>query len=79
MQSVILRAHFNGTQVVLDEPFSLETDAKLLITVLPDGDDTERDEWMRFAGHNLNAAYGNDEPEYTFDDLVEVNPDYVPR
>lgn len=79
MQSVTLRAHFNGTHVVLDEAFSLEPDAKLLITVLPDGDDTERDEWMSFAASNLNAAYGDAEPEYTLDNLIEVNPDYVPR
>lgn len=79
MQSVTLRAHFNGTQVVLDEPFSFEPDTKLLVTIVPDADDVERDEWMRFAALNLNAAYGDEEPEYTMDDLIEVNPDYEPR
>ncbi len=78
METVTLRAHFNGTQVVLDEPFTFEPDTKLLVTVLPD-EDTERDEWFKFAAANLNAAYGEDEPEYTMEDLVEINPYYVPR
>lgn len=81
MPSVTLRAHFNGTQVVLDEPFSLEPDMKLLVTILPEnGDaDAERDEWLRFSAAGLNAAYGDDEPEYTLDDLIEINPDYEGR
>ncbi len=79
MPSVTLRAHFNGTQVVLDEPFSFEPETRLLITVLPNHDDTERDEWLNFSASSLNAAYGDDEPEYTLDDLIEINPDYERR
>ena len=79
MQSVTLRAHYNGTQVVLDEPFSFEPETKLLITVLPNPDDKEHDEWLHFSASSLNAAYGNDEPEYTIDDLIKINPDYERR
>lgn len=79
MESLTLKAHFNGTQVVFDEPFSFEPDTKLLVTVLPDGDDAEREAWLRFSASHLNSAYSDDEPEYTLDDLIEINPDYDPR
>ena len=35
MQTVSFSAHFDGRQIVLDEPFAFDTDAKLLVTVLP--------------------------------------------
>lgn len=79
MPSITLRAHFNGTQVVLDEPFSLEPDTKLLVTVLPNGKDAEADEWMRLSAKGLGAAYSEDEPEYSFANLKEANPDYDRR
>lgn len=78
MPSVTLEAHFNGSEIVLDEPFELEPNAKLLVTVLPE-EGEERDEWLRFSASNLNAAYGDDEPEYTLADLKEINPEYEPR
>ncbi len=79
MPSVTLRAHFNGTQVVIDEPYSFEPETQLLITVLPNHEDAERTEWLNFSASFLNQAYGDDEPEYTLDDLIEINPDYERR
>ncbi len=76
MPSITLRAHFNGTQVVLDEPFSLEPNVKLLVTVLPAESDAERDDWTRLSAGGLEAAYGGDEPEYSSAHLKEVNPEY---
>ena len=76
MPSVTLRAHFNGTQVILDEPFSLEPNVKLLVTVLPSEADAERDDWLRHSANGLEAAYGDDEPEYSLADLKEANPEY---
>lgn len=37
-------------------------------------------EWgsdLRLPVRGLEAAYGDDEPEYTLDMLTEINPDYV--
>jgi hypothetical protein len=79
MPSVTLRAHFNGTQVVLDEPFSLEPNVKLLVTVLPIETDVERDDWLRFSVKGLETAYGDDEPEYSAANLKEANPEYDRR
>jgi hypothetical protein len=79
MPSVTLRAHFNGTQVVLDEPFSLEPNAKLLVTVLPTESDVERENWLRLSSKGLEAAYSDDEPEYSLAHLKEANPEYDRR
>ncbi len=79
MPSLTLRAHFNGTQIVLDEPFSFEPNVKLLITILPPETDIERDDWLRLSAKGLESAFGDDEPEYSLADLKEINPKYDGR
>ena len=79
MPTVTLRAHFNGTQVVLDEPFPLEPNVKLLITVLPSETDVERDNWTMLSIEGLEAAYGDDQPDYSLANLKEANHEYDRR
>ncbi len=79
MPSVTLKAHFNGTHVILDESYSLEPNTRLLVTVLTDDENAERDEWLKFSAERLDQAYGDDEPEYTFTDLIEENSSYERR
>lgn len=70
-------AHFDGQQIVLDEPYPLEPNTALTVTVLSEpAEDEERAEWARFGRHNLAAAYGDDEPEYTAADIKKWNPLY---
>ena len=38
---------------------------------------TERNAGLRLPVRGLEAAYSNDEPEYTLDMLTEVNPHYA--
>ena len=38
---------------------------------------TERNTSLRLPARGLEAAYGNDEPEYTLDMLISINPDYA--
>ena len=76
MESLTLKAHFNGTQVVFDEPVTLEPNMKLLVIVLPNGTDPETAEWFDLSAEHFNSAFGDDEPEYDFEDLIEVNPEY---
>jgi len=33
-------------------------------------------EWFMLSAAGLEAAYGDDEPEYTSDLVIELNPDY---
>ena len=78
MATVSLRAHFDGKQIQLDEPFPLQPNAKLLVTVLSDVDD-EHEDWARLAIQNLARAYGPDEPEYPSELIKQANPEYDGR
>ncbi|MEO7299072.1 MAG: hypothetical protein ABI042_10920 [Verrucomicrobiota bacterium] len=72
MPNVTLKAHYDGKHIVLDEPFALPPNAPLAVTVLsaiPPENHKERDEWLTLSGQSLARAYGEDEPEYTLDDL----------
>ena len=67
MATAVLKAHYDGKQIVLDEPFGLSVDAPLTVTVFtPDG---ENSEWGTLVAQNLARAYGDDEPDYTTADL----------
>jgi hypothetical protein len=74
MENVTLRAHYDGSQILLDEPFELQPDTKLLVTVIQPSE-TEQEEWFQFSAQCLDAAYG-DEPEYPLSLIKERNPDY---
>ncbi len=72
MPSVILKAHFDGQHIVLDEPFELRPNAALSVTVLSSetsGLERDRAEWAALSTQSLARAYGEDEPEYTLADL----------
>lgn len=77
METVTLRAHFDGKQIVLDEPFELEPNTELIVTVLPTSSDEEREAWTRLALESLARAYGDDEPEYSRDQIKEANAEYA--
>lgn len=76
MEKVTLRAHFDGRQIVLDEPFELEPNTELIVTVRPKSADQEREDWARLSLESLSRAYGDDEPEYSLDLIKEANPEY---
>lgn len=78
MQIVTLQAHFDGRHILLDEPYELEPNTKLVVSVI-DMKDEEREDWTRFSIANLERAYGNDEPEYSLELIKEVNPNYEGR
>lgn len=72
MQSVVLKAHYDGERIVLDEPFVLSPNAPLAVAVLSPATsehDSERTEWAALSTESLARAYGDDEPEYTLADL----------
>ena len=69
MPAVTLKAHFNGKQIVLDEPFELPPDSPLMVTVLSKDDSTEDAQWHRLAAGALSRACGEDEPDYSAADV----------
>lgn len=78
MATVSLRAHFDGKQILLDEPFQLEPNTRLMVTVLSDFDE-EHEDWGRLALQNLEQVYGHDEPEYPLELIKQTNPEYDVR
>jgi hypothetical protein len=71
MRSISLKAHFDGKQIVLDEPFQLSPDAPLVVTVLtkPVAAAADHAEWNDLAGRALARAYADSKPEYTVADI----------
>jgi hypothetical protein len=76
MEKITLRAHFDGRQILLDEPFELEPNTELIVTVLPKAVDEEREDWARLSLESLAHAYGDNEPDYPLDLIKEANPEY---
>ena len=68
MNTISIPAHFDGRHILLDEPYPLQPDAKLLVTVLPE-EDEERDAWMRLSAQGLAGAYADDEPDYSLSSI----------
>ncbi|MBP9664742.1 MAG: hypothetical protein KBD94_08975 [Pyrinomonadaceae bacterium] len=78
METVTLNAHFDGKQIVLDEPHALEPDTKLVVSVVQQ-QNGHRDDWTDLSLANLERAYADDEPEYSLDLIRERNPAYEGR
>ncbi len=77
MHTITLRAHFDGKQIRLDEPYELKPDTKLIITVLPGQKlDDEYESWLLLSNKGLTQAYGENEVEYSLNQIKEPNPDY---
>ncbi len=78
MEIVNLPARFDGKHILLNEPYELEPNAKLVVSVIQMDDETE-DELTHFSLANLERAFDDDEPEYSLDMIKTVNPAYEGR
>ena len=77
MRTITLQGHFDGEQIRLDEPFDLEPNTPLIITVLPKQlADDEWLSWLSLSQSGLAKAYGENEPEYSMNMIKEKNPEY---
>jgi hypothetical protein len=75
MNAVVLKAHFDGESVCLDEPYPLRPDMKLLVTVVPEGSvEDERGAWLAASQAAFARGYGEDEPDYSSVELREQPP-----
>ena len=68
MPLVSIPAHYDGTQVLLDEEVVLRPNARLIVTVLGDSD-AEREDFLRVAANGLAGAWSEDEVEYSEADI----------
>ena len=77
MHEVTLHAHFDGKQIILDEPYALEPDTRLVVTVLSENlVRDERESWLHLSLNRLETAYSEDDAEYTLDMIRRPNPYY---
>ena len=54
MPIIALPAHFDGERICLDEPFDLEPDTKLIVTILPKQETaSEYEAWLLLSGQRL--------------------------
>jgi hypothetical protein len=75
MENITLRAHYDGTQILLDDPAELQPNTKLLITVIQEPE-MEKETWLNFSVQGLVAAYSDEEMEYPLTLIKEHNPEY---
>ncbi len=75
METITLHGHYDGSQIQLDDPFEMQPNTKVLITLIPPID-AEKMAWLNFSTQGLAAAYSNDEPEYSLNLIKEQNPSY---
>lgn len=75
METIVLRAHYDGERIQLDDPIELQPNTRLLVTIIPEPD-AELMTWLRLSSAGLAAAYGDDEPEYPSSAVKEPNPSY---
>ena len=78
MPTITLRAHYDGKQIMLDEPYNLLPNTSLLVTIVPTSHADHRD-WLELSMQGLSYAYGEDEPDYSLNMLKEQNPEYETR
>ncbi|HEY5296464.1 MAG TPA: hypothetical protein VIK59_00910 [Verrucomicrobiae bacterium] len=75
MSVITLKAHYDGKQVCLDEPYEFPVNSKLIVTVLPgDSLEEERQAWLAASQAAFVRAYGDDEPDYSNAVLRETPP-----
>ena len=75
MENITLHAHYDGSKILLDEPYELQPDTRLLITVIPP-DAADNSAWEHFSRQGLAAAYSPAEPEYALSMIKDANPSY---
>jgi hypothetical protein len=74
----LIRAHFDGEHIMLDDPVELKRNAQLLVTVVPNNDE-EHEAWLRVVTAQLDTAYNGESDDYALESIKEMNPDYEGR
>src|SRR2546425_1180763 len=75
MDAVTLKAHYDGKHICLDDPYPLEPNTRLLVTVVPgDTTEAERRAWLAASQASFARAYGENEPDYFGAVIRELPP-----
>jgi hypothetical protein len=73
---VIKARVLDSTHLELSQPITARPGETVLVSLAPLIEDTERQEWLSASLSGLNAAYSDDEPEYSISMVKARNPDY---
>jgi len=71
MPAVTLKAHYDGSRILLDEPFEIPANSPLMVTVLPIAEGAMDEGALSLAKRALSRAYGDDEPDYSGADVSQ--------
>ena len=74
MEIISLSAHFDGQFIQLDQPYNLDPNTKLLVTIVPSLE--ERENWLHLSQEQLNRAYSQDD-DYSIEVIKVANPIYA--
>jgi len=69
MPSITLKSHYDGRSILLDESYELPPKAQALVTVVAPTPGVDRKQWASLGGEGIARAYGENEPEYSLDDV----------
>ncbi|WP_254565923.1 hypothetical protein [Oscillatoria sp. HE19RPO] len=75
MKIVSLSAHFDGQSIQLDEPYPLEPNTQLIVTLIPK-QISEQEAWFSLSHHHLNNAY-SDKDDYPVNAIKIPTPHYT--
>ena len=75
MNTITLKAHFDGKRICLDEPYELQPNSKLIVAVVSgDSLEDERQAWLAASQAGFARAYDDNEPDYSHAVLRETPP-----
>jgi len=55
----------------------IEMKTELIVNAMSGGSSEEREDWVRLSLQSLARAYGDDEPEYSRDQIKVANAEYA--
>ena len=69
----------DATHLELFQPIQIPPHSRIVVAVMASDDVLdEREAWFKFAAAQFQAAYGENEPEYSLEMIREPNPEYIP-
>ncbi len=79
MKSACLAIVKDGKIQLIDSLYIPEGTTVLITPIVLDDDTENRDDWDYVSLKNLNECYGDNEPEYTLESIIEYNDNYERR
>ena len=76
MEHLVEAQVIDARHLKLKRPIKIAPGSTVMITIEPAEGVAEDQEWYQISSQGLEAAYGEDEPDYSLDTIKEPNPEY---